>query len=98
MSSRLPVHALLALLLLLLIAAPHGYFGTSDTCHWLRTEAAVIAREKAGLPIELLPSEDPMFDWSFGRFVQLAEPYHSEGRRPQGCAQLRFLRPPPIVE
>ncbi len=89
---------LAALLSLVLVPA---YFRATymswDSCRWLRTEAAVIVRKEAGLPIELLPSEDPMFDWSFQRLRQLVEPYHSEGRCLPPWARLRFLSPPPVV-
>ncbi len=57
----------------------------------------MITREEAGLPIELLPSEDPMFNWSFLRILQLVEPYHSEGRCLQRWSRLRFFSPPPVV-
>jgi hypothetical protein len=91
---------LVAVALLPLAVMPFYYRWTYmswDSCRWLLTEATVITREQAGLPIDLLPSEDPLFDWSFARILQLVEPYHSEGRCLPRWARLRFLSPPPVV-
>ncbi len=93
------IYAVLALLLLL-AATPaflRWWYRSWDTCEWLRLEATAVSSQEAALPEDELPSTHPRSDRQFAHWVQLVEPYYSEGRCLEGWARLQLGRVLPVV-